>query len=163
MLLKCSKSLTTHCRLGKKNKEKIYKCYESGLGATKIKPEKYEALNKALMKWLLIMRSGNIPINGPMLKEKAHEFAEELKLDSFHASDGWLEKWKKRYTYLLLIMYFYCVYNSVQSFSFKTLIYFSSAKNNNRQGTFIPRPSPACMAFPSTLITHECFSFAFKK
>ena len=39
----------------KKNKEKIYKCYESGLGATRIKPEKYEALNKALVKWLLIM------------------------------------------------------------------------------------------------------------
>ena len=147
----------------KKNKEKIYKCYESGLGATRIKPEKYEALNKALMKWLLIMRSENIPINGPMLKEKAHDFAGELNLESFHASDGWLEKWKKRYTYLLLIMYFYCVYNSVQSFSFKTLIYFSSAKNNNRQGTFIPRPSPAFMAFPSTLITHECFSFGFKK
>ena len=62
----------------KKSKEKIYKCYESGLGATRIKPEKYEALNKALMKWLLIMRSENIPINGPMLKEKAHEFAGEL-------------------------------------------------------------------------------------
>ena len=89
-----------------------------------------------------------------MLKEKPHEFARELNLESFHASDGWLEKWKKRYTYLLLIMYFYCVYNSVQSFSFKALIYFSSAKNNNRQGTFIPRPSSAFMAFPSTLITH---------
>ena len=63
----------------KKNKEKIYKCYESGLGATSIKPEKYEALNKALMKWLLIMRSENIPINGPMLKEKTHEFAGALK------------------------------------------------------------------------------------
>ena len=37
----------------KKNKEKIYKCYESGLGATRITPEKYEALNKALMKWSL--------------------------------------------------------------------------------------------------------------
>ena len=107
----------------KKNKEKIYKCCESGLGATRIKPEKYEALNKALMKWLLIMRSKKIPINGPMLGEKAHEIAGELNLESFHASDGWLEKWKKRYTYLLLIMYFYCVYNSVQSFSFKTYIF----------------------------------------
>ena len=76
----------------KKNKEEIYKSYESGLGATRIKPEKYEALNKALTKWLLIMRSENIPINGPMLKEKAHEFAGELNLESVHAYEGWPEK-----------------------------------------------------------------------
>ena len=40
------------------------------------------------MKWLLIMRSENIPINGPMFKEKAQKFAEQLNLDDFHASDG---------------------------------------------------------------------------
>ena len=53
----------------KKHKEKIYENYERGLGATRVKPEKYEAVNKAVMKWLLIMRSENIPINGPMFKE----------------------------------------------------------------------------------------------
>ena len=80
--------------------------YERGFGATRVKPEKYEAVNKAVMKWLLIMRSENIPINGPMFKEKAQEFAEQLNLEDFHASDGWLEKLKKRYTYLLLSIYF---------------------------------------------------------
>ena len=55
----------------KKHKEKIYENYERGLGATRVKPEKYEAVNKAVMKWLLIMHSENIPINGPMFKEKA--------------------------------------------------------------------------------------------
>ena len=44
----------------KKHKEKIYKNYERGLGATRVKPEKYEAVNKAVMKWLLIMRSENL-------------------------------------------------------------------------------------------------------
>ena len=89
-----------------KHKEKIYENYERGLGATRVKPEKYEAVNKAVMKWLLIMRSENIPINGPMFKEKAQEFAEQLVLEDFHAFDGWLEKLKKRYTYLLLSIYF---------------------------------------------------------
>ena len=37
-----------------------------------------------------------------MLKEKAQEFAEQ----DFHASNGWLEKLKQRYTYLLLSIYF---------------------------------------------------------
>ena len=33
----------------KKHKEKIYENYERGLGATRVKPEKYEAVNKAEM------------------------------------------------------------------------------------------------------------------
>ena len=52
------------------------------------------------------MRSENIPINGLMSKEKAQEFPEQLNLEDFHASDGWLEKLKKRCTYLLLSIYF---------------------------------------------------------
>ena len=90
----------------KKHKEKIYENYERGLGATRVKPEKYEAVNKAVMKWLLIMHSENIPINGPIFKEKALEFAEQLNLEDFHAFNGWLEKLKKRCTYLLLSIYF---------------------------------------------------------
>ena len=39
----------------KKHKEKIYENYERGLGATRVEPEKYEAVNKAVMKWLLII------------------------------------------------------------------------------------------------------------
>ena len=58
------------------------------------------------MKWLLIMRSEYIPINGPMFQKKAPEFAELLNLEDFHASDGLLEKLEKRYTYLLLSIYF---------------------------------------------------------
>ena len=33
------------------------------------------------MKWLLIVRSENVPINGPMSNEKAQEFAEQLNLE----------------------------------------------------------------------------------
>ena len=62
----------------KKNKEKIYENYER-----RAKPQKYEAVNKAVMKRLLIMRSGNIPINEPMFKEKAHKFPEQLNLEDF--------------------------------------------------------------------------------
>ena len=35
------------------------------------KPEKFEDVNKAVHKWLLVMRSENIPISGTILKEKA--------------------------------------------------------------------------------------------
>ena len=62
----------------KKNKEKIYENYKR-----RAKPQKYEAVNKAVMKRLLIMRSDNIPINEPMFKEKAHKFPEQLNLEDF--------------------------------------------------------------------------------
>ena len=71
----------------KKHKEKIYENFERWLGATRVKPEKYEAVNKAVMKWLLIMRSENVPINGPMFKQEAQEFGEQLNLEDFHVSD----------------------------------------------------------------------------
>ena len=56
-----------------------------------MKPEKYEALNKALKKWLLILRSENVLVNGPLLTEKALEFTNELKIEGFQASEGWLK------------------------------------------------------------------------
>ena len=52
MLLVCLKFPRTPCQRGKKR----------GLGSTRDKPEKYEAVNRAVMKWLLNMRSENIPI-----------------------------------------------------------------------------------------------------
>ena len=86
----------------KRNKTKIEEAYHAGLGNKRTRPEKYEDLNKALMKWFLNCRSENIPLNGPLLKEKAIAFATELKIENFQASDGWLEKWKKRFVYFLL-------------------------------------------------------------
>ena len=74
----------------KKNKDKIFEKYNSGLISKRVKPEKYEEFNKAMHKWFLILRSENVPISGPMLKEKALEFARGLNIEGFQASEGWL-------------------------------------------------------------------------
>ena len=71
----------------KKNKKKIFESYEKGLNSERIKPEVFETISKALMKWLLNLRSENIPINGLLLKEKASDFAKELGVPNFQASD----------------------------------------------------------------------------
>ena len=55
----------------KRNKDKIFEKYNSGLISNRVKPEKYEELNKIVHKWFLILRSENVPISGPMLKEEA--------------------------------------------------------------------------------------------
>ena len=80
----------------KKNKDKIFEKYNSGLISKRVKLEKYEELNKAVHKWFLILQSENVPISGLVLKEKVPEFAGGLNTEGFQASEGWLEKWKKR-------------------------------------------------------------------
>ena len=91
----------------KKNKEKIFAQFNAGLLTKRSKPEKFEDVNKAVHKWLLVMRSENIPISGTILKEKALEFAEALDIESFQASQGWLAKWKTRLVGHTLSVYFH--------------------------------------------------------
>ena len=42
-------------------------------------------------------RSKNIPVTGPMLQEKTKRANEELGDATFKASNGWLDRFKKRY------------------------------------------------------------------
>ena len=54
-------------------------------------------VNESLYEWYLLATSKNIYPNGPQLSEKAKEIAIKLKKEGFNASEGWLDKWKKRY------------------------------------------------------------------
>ena len=49
-----------------------------------------------MLKWFKRLRFENITVNGVLIKEKALYFAKELTFENFQASDGWLDKWKKR-------------------------------------------------------------------
>ncbi|XP_044124236.1 tigger transposable element-derived protein 6-like [Bufo gargarizans] len=57
----------------------------------------YEDVNKALLDWLYHARSEHFPISGPMLQEKALQIASQLGLHRFHASNGWLNKFRTRH------------------------------------------------------------------
>ena len=59
---------------------------------------KNEEIDNALLDWFRKARSKNIPITGPMLQEKATRIAEALdvSLEEFKASNGWLDRFKKR-------------------------------------------------------------------
>ena len=81
----------------KKNKEKIFDAFENSLlKGQRLKTGIYEKLNEALFKWFTSIRGNNIPINGPILLEKAHEFSKAFDYKDFIASNGWMKGWKER-------------------------------------------------------------------
>ncbi|XP_044575083.1 jerky protein homolog-like [Cotesia glomerata] len=53
-------------------------------------------LDNMLYTWFLNTRSSNVPISGPMIKQKAKEIAKDLNIVDFKASEGWLFGWKRR-------------------------------------------------------------------
>ena len=73
----------------KKNKENMFDAFEnSSLKRQRVKTGIHEKLSKALLKWFTSMGGNNIPINGPILLEKAHRFAKAFDCKDFTASNG---------------------------------------------------------------------------
>ncbi|XP_046562543.1 jerky protein homolog [Haliotis rubra] len=59
---------------------------------------KFDKINTMTHEWFMAARSKSLPISGPILKEKAVQFAQNLDINDFKASDGWLTSWKTRYS-----------------------------------------------------------------
>lgn len=71
----------------------------SGLSRKTLKKGDYEQTSEALLLWFSQLRGMGSPVTGPMLQSKALEFHDIFKdgEDTFTASDGWLDRWKKKY------------------------------------------------------------------
>ena len=54
-------------------------------------------LDQAMFKWLLVVRTRDVAVSALVFKTKATEFAEKMNVENFKASDGWLDRWKKRF------------------------------------------------------------------
>ena len=79
-----------------KNKDKLFEGLEqSSSNAKKMQGCDYEQVDKAVFKWFSLQRSQNVPTDGPILKDKALQFAKTFNFPTFKATDGWLDKWKK--------------------------------------------------------------------
>ena len=74
-----------------------YERNSSGAKYRVVSTSKYGDLNELVWKWFCQARTKNIPISGPIVQEKAMQFAEELQLSDFKGSNGWLDKWKGHY------------------------------------------------------------------
>ena len=58
---------------------------------------RFQNIDSAMLEWFRMARSKNIPVSDPMLQAKAVAVAEQMQLENFKASNGWLEKFKTRY------------------------------------------------------------------
>ena len=85
------------------NKHEILDMYETNASGEichtrkRIRNSKFVEMNDLLYQWYRKAVSRNIYPDGPLLKEKAKQIADHLGYtdDSFSASNGWLESWKK--------------------------------------------------------------------
>ena len=54
-------------------------------------------VDEAVLIWFKQALAMNVPINGPLSKSKANALAEELGINDWEASDGWLQRFKHRH------------------------------------------------------------------
>ncbi|XP_060597343.1 tigger transposable element-derived protein 6-like [Ruditapes philippinarum] len=84
-----------------KKKETYKKHWECNASPSKMRigyDAKYERLNDLVWQWFCVVRAKNMPLSGPIIKEKALQFAQELGITEYKASNGWLDKWKERHS-----------------------------------------------------------------
>ena len=86
-----------------KTKDDIIDLYESNNRSDLCQTKKrnrsseFSDVNDALYQWYTIASSKNIYPDGPQLASKAKLIAERLGYQEFKASNGWLDRWKRRH------------------------------------------------------------------
>lgn len=96
----------------KKNRHEIEKWCAAQASGSGIKVRKtmltgkHREVEEALFLWHQHLRGKGLPVSGPMLQEKALKFKTEIEGADieFTASDGWLDRWKKRFGVRQLII-----------------------------------------------------------
>ena len=85
-----------------KNKEKIKELYEGNASddlyqtRKRVRQSKFSDVNEALYEWFCLAMTKNVFPDGRILCEKAKEIADQLGVTDFKATNGWLDRWKKR-------------------------------------------------------------------
>ena len=61
----------------------------------------HKDVDTALLVWFKQARSNNIPVNGPLLLEKANSLASAVGDESFSVTTGFIDRWKTRHGIML--------------------------------------------------------------
>lgn len=79
-----------------KRKEIQKRANEGSNKRKKIKNGKYFTLEQILIQWINEMNANSTPLNGPIIQRRAIKIAKSLKITDFNATNGWLDRFKKR-------------------------------------------------------------------
>ncbi len=80
-----------------------YQSSDAASDQKRSRQSKFPQVEAALVEWLKLVRSKNpeAGVSGPLLIEKAKQFAADLDVSDFHGSDGWLSNFKSRHGIVL--------------------------------------------------------------
>ena len=79
-------------------RKKIFDNYvAAGPTPKKLSTTKFPKPDAALVDWFDVQRGRKLPINGPFMLTKAKMFSSAVGENDFNASNGWLDRWKKRH------------------------------------------------------------------
>ncbi|KAF9822475.1 hypothetical protein SFRURICE_006558 [Spodoptera frugiperda] len=82
----------------KKSKDKIEPLFNANvLKCKRVRTSTYEQVDKALLQWFKFQRDRGIPVNGPLLQEKANFFARQLDIQDFKCAMSWINRFKVRH------------------------------------------------------------------
>lgn len=73
------------------------KCGPSAKKRKYVKDSRFKQLEEILLEWFVGARAANLPINGTLMREKARVIASRLDIQDFTASNGWIDRFKKRH------------------------------------------------------------------
>ncbi|CAF4856881.1 unnamed protein product [Pieris macdunnoughi] len=80
-----------------KEREKIQTLFENNLLKMKrARTTKHTKIDEALLKWFKYQSTNNLPINGPILQQKANDFAQRFGED-FVCSSSWIQRFRARH------------------------------------------------------------------
>ncbi len=57
----------------------------------------HDKLNETVWEWFQDLTSRNYVLSGPLIQQRAREFAEAMNIHDFKASNGWLDRFVKRH------------------------------------------------------------------
>jgi len=83
-----------------KDKDRLLQEWKEGGSqfAKRKRRQKNENVNNFVWEWFKEARAKGLPLSGPILQEKAREFAAFFNIGKFNASNGWLDSFRTRHS-----------------------------------------------------------------
>nr|XP_037270481.1 tigger transposable element-derived protein 4-like [Rhipicephalus microplus] len=81
-----------------KNEDQIMQAYDGdmfGDQRKRLRKAAHPKLEEALLRWIAVLRV--LPLSGPFICAQAEKFVVTMNIDSFNASEGWFDRFKKRH------------------------------------------------------------------